>query len=142
MTQCTILDSSTKVEKKSSGAEKGAGYLTLIVFGLIISALVYSAFQIAPFFYYYYDLQNQMESMIRIASMEGDQEIRKRLLYYVHKYEIPASDDALMIRRDGNTMEISLKYTEVFYVSWEGKDYVIWKFPFHAHAKDKIATSR
>ena len=122
-------------------SESGLGYLTLLVFGLIIAALLYTAFHVLPFYYYFYDFQNQMESMIRVASVETDETIKKRLLYFMHKYQIPARDEALRINRSGDEMEISLKYTEVFYVPWQGKVYEIRRFPFHAKARGRIPKS-
>ncbi|NMC63559.1 MAG: hypothetical protein GYA55_10390 [SAR324 cluster bacterium] len=116
-------------------SEKGAGYLTLIVFGAILVSAVYSASKILPFFYYYYELQSHMESMIRVAQDQSDQEIRKKLLAYIKKVEIPAREQDLKIVRGDKWMKIRLPYREVFYISWRGKDYIIHTFDFDAQAE-------
>lgn len=121
-----------------ANSEKGAGYLTLIVFGAFLIAAVYSALKIIPFFYYYYELQNHMEALIRVAQDETDQSIRKKLLYYIRKAEIPAREKDLLIMRGEKTMKIRLPYKEVFYVPWRGKDYVIYTFEFEARAEGQF----
>ena len=122
--------------------ERGVGSLTLLVFGLIFAAIVYVGFEVLPFFYYYYDLQNQMESMVRVASEENDETIRKRLLYYIHKYQMPVRDEQLRVYRSGGKIYLDLEYREVFYVSFKGKDYNLRVFPFHAHAEGVVETRK
>ena len=51
------------------------------------------------------------------------------------KMQIPASPEELKIVRDGNHMLISLKYEEIFYLTFRGKDYDIYKFKFDARAE-------
>ena len=121
-----------------SKPEKGVGYITLFVFGLLFVAAFYSASKILPFYYYYYDLQNQMESLIRVASDNTDQQIRKKLMYFIKKYDIPARDQDLQISRGSNMMKIQLRYKEVFYATWQGKDYDIHTFEFLAQAEGKF----
>lgn len=115
--------------------ERGIGKLTLLVFGTIVVALVFSANQILPFYYYFYELQNQMESVIRVAGTETDQEIRKKLMYHIKKMEIPADPEALKIERHGRKMIITLPYQEVFYLTYKGKTYDLYVFKFNAHAE-------
>lgn len=122
-----------------SRAEKGAGSLTLVVFGALVIAVVYSASKILPFFYYYYDLQNQMATLISVAQDNSDKEIRKKLLRFMEKAGIPAGDKDLLIKRkENNTMTISLPYKEVFYITFRGRDYIIYTFYFHAHAEGRF----
>lgn len=126
------------VENEAKGEPKrehGAGALTLLVFGTIIGAFLYAAYSIAPFYYYYYELQNHFEQTIPIAGTETDMEIRRRLLYHIRRYELPVEDEQLSIVRSGNIMSISLRYTEVFLIEWDGKELLRWDFPFHAHAE-------
>lgn len=130
----------TGIFEKSKTAERGASALTLIIFGALLIAAVYSASKILPFYYYYYDLQNQMASLIMVAQDNTDQQIRKKLLYFLRKAEIPFNEKDLIIKRSdtGNMMSISLPYKEVFYIPWGGKDYVIHVFEFYAHAEGKF----
>lgn len=114
---------------------RGIGKLTLLVFGLLLAAIVYSAYRILPFYYYYFELVNHMEQVIKVASTETDQELRKKIVYHMKKMQIPASPEELKIVRDGNHMLISLKYEEIFYLTFRGKDYDIYKFKFDARAE-------
>lgn len=118
--------------------ERGASKLTLIVFGSIIFVVLYCAFSILPFFYYYYELQNHMEAMIKVASIEPEREVRRRLVDHIKWMEIPADPGKLKIEKNGQFMKITLSYDEVFYVSWGGKEYDIHVFHFDAVAEGKM----
>lgn len=120
---------------KNDALQDGASALTLLVFGAIIGVILYAAYSIVPFYYYYYELQNHFEQIIPIAGTETDMEIRRRLLYHIRRYELPVEEEQLNIVRSGNIMSISLKYTEVFLIEWKGKELFRWDFPFHAHAE-------
>ena len=111
------------------------GKLTLAVFGTVTAVLVYSAYEIGPFFYDYMELENQMQSVIRVAGEYTDAEIRQKLLYHIKKMEIPADPEQLRIERYANSMKISLPYQEVFYVTYRGKDYDLYTFKFNAAAE-------
>jgi hypothetical protein len=126
------------VHKEVIRAERGLGKLTLLVFGTIIGVVLYSAYNIIPFYYYYYELMNQMRSVIRVASTEDDATIRERLWYHIRKMGLPAQPEDLIIERYHETMRIALDYEEVFYVSWGDKDYTIYQFPFHAEVEESF----
>lgn len=125
-------------QSKYRSRERGASKLTLIVFGSILIAAIYCAWRIAPFYYYFYEMQNQMQAAIRVASIESDQEIRKKLVRQMKTLDLPADPEKLMISRDAGVMTIDLKYKEVFDIEFNGKVYTIHVFPFHAHAKGVI----
>lgn len=115
--------------------QRGVGRLTLIVFGAIGAVALFCGYQILPFYYYYYELLNQMDSVIRVAGVEDDKSVRKKLAYHLKKMDIPAEIDDLKISREGNRMKLSLKYEEVFYITYGGKSYDLYVFPFNAHAE-------
>jgi hypothetical protein len=117
---------------KQSQLEEGAGKLTLLVFGSILAAALYTAYNVLPFYYYYYDLKNQFAQVIKVASVESDAEIRKKLMYFIKRYNIPCEPEDLRIERSNGVMRISLKYQEVFYVTWQGQDYTVREFDFDA----------
>lgn len=124
--------------KRIHQGQSGIGKLTFIVFATIIGVVLYCGYHILPFYYYYYELMNQMESVTRVASSETDQEIRKRLMYHINKMQIPIRrPEDLKIERDNGYMTISLAYQEVFYISWQGKDHDIHKFDFNAYVRKK-----
>ncbi len=115
--------------------ERGIGRLTLIVFGTIGAIAAFCAYQIVPFYYYYFELLNQMEAVIRVAGIEDDRKIRGKLDYHIKKMQIPAEIDQLKIVREGNHMKLSLKYEEVFYITYRGKTYDLYVFPFLAQVE-------
>ena len=122
--------------------DAGASKITVLVFGLIAAVVFYCGYEIIPFYYYFFELQNQFESVIKVASSDTDQEIRQKLNYHIRHMELPVGDDdelrqALKIERDHGRMKISLSYEEVFSISFRGKEYVIHRFPFHAYAEGK-----
>jgi hypothetical protein len=123
------------VKARQIGSERGIGKLTLAVFGTILFAIGFAAYNIIPFYYYYFELVNQMEAVIRVADTENDQAIRKKLLYHIKKMQIPAVPEDLKIEREGHHMKISLSYEEVFFLTFKGKDYDIYRFPFTAYAE-------
>ncbi|MDC0358812.1 DUF4845 domain-containing protein, partial [Oligoflexia bacterium] len=98
---------------------RGAGKITTLVFGTLIIVTLYCTYYIAPFYYYYYELQNQFITVIRVASTHTDQEIRQKLMYHLKKMQIPMDPEDLKIEREDRTMRISLEYQEVFYITFQ-----------------------
>lgn len=113
----------------------GVGKLTLLVFGTIVGAGIYAAYHILPFYYCYFEITNQFEQAIKVASTYTDKEIRDKLVYHIKKLELPVEPDDLKIEREAGRMRISLPYEEVFFITWQGKDYDIHTFQFHAYAE-------
>jgi hypothetical protein len=113
----------------------GIGRLTLLVFGSLLAVTIFCAYQILPFYYYYYELVNQMDSLARVADLENDKSIRTKLAYHMKKMQIPADIENVKIIREGNKIRLSLKYEEVFYITYRGKTYDLHVFPFHAQAE-------
>ena len=116
----------------------GMGKFTVIFFGAIVFALCYAGYRILPIYYYYYDTVNQMHMVIRVASLEDDNEIRRRLMYYIKKYNIPASDNALKIDRGDGSMRISLNYQVPLKINFWDKVYHVHTFKFNAVAKGEF----
>lgn len=136
--QCSDFPNRLQTRRRGTGAsQSGIGKLTLLVFGSVTGVALFCAYHILPFYYYYYELLNQMEAVIRVADVETDRSIRTKLLYHIKKMQIPADPEDLKIVRDGQKMKISLPYKEVFFVSYRGKDYDIHTFVFDAYAEGK-----
>ena len=114
--------------------QRGLGRITLLVFGSLLSIFLFCGYQILPFYYYHYELLNQFESLTRVAGIETDQSIRKKVEYHLKKMQIPAEISDVKINREGNKIQISLKYKEIFYIKYRGKTYDLYVFPFHAEA--------
>lgn len=119
--------------------ERGVGNLTILVFGTVVAALLYAGYQILPFYYYYYELQNQMDALARVAGEETDKSIREKLTYHIKKMELPVdpSEDLVVERVDGK-IHMLLEYEEVFYIPFQGKDYTIHVFPFRAEVEREL----
>lgn len=129
---------SEALQRSRLATERAVGKLTLIIFGLIISAVVYAGYHILPFYYYFFELQSHMEQLIRVAAVDSDHEIRKKLLYQIRWMGIPADENQLKIDRRDNYMYISLPYQEVFYITWQGEDYDLYTFDFFAEAEGEF----
>lgn len=123
---------------KSMLRQSGVGRLTILVFGTLAAVAVFCGYQILPFYYCYFEITNQMEQVIRVASTNTDKEIREKLLYHIKKLELPVEPDDLRIERDAGVMRISLPYREIFYVTWKGKDYDLHTFEFNAYAEGRF----
>lgn len=128
------MDIQAKVAARSQ-SQLGVGKITLFVFGVILAVVIYSGYKILPFYYCYFEITNQFEQVIHVASEYSDKEIREKLWYHIKKLELPVEPDDLKIEREAGLMRISLPYEEVFYVTWQGKDYDLYKFQFHAYAQ-------
>ncbi len=121
-----------------SSSEKGVGKLTLLVFGLLIGAVLYCSYHIMPFYYYYYELQNQMASLIKVASTNTDVEIRRKLGQHMRRMDIPAEVEDVRIERFGEKMTISLEYDEIFEVRYHSEVYYTKVFHFVARAEGQF----
>lgn len=117
--------------------QTGASKLTLLVFGAILAAAVYSGYKIIPFYYAYFELQNQMEQVVRLAQTLSDAEVREKIEYHIEHLDIPVETRDLKVSRDGGFLKVGLEWQEVFYVTFRGKDYEIHTFDFHAHAESR-----
>lgn len=115
--------------------EGGIGKFTFLVFGSLIAAVVFYGYNVGPFYYDYYEIVQQMESVIRVAQTEDDVSIRRKLMYHIKKLGLPVRPDELVIERGDRYMKISLPYREVFYVTYKGRDYILQTFDFNAHAE-------
>lgn len=123
---------------KSRG-DRGASKLTLLVFGVVAAVILYCGFRIVPFYYYFYEIQNQMDQVVRVATTYSDSEIRSKLMSHIKKLELPVDEKDLKISRTREQIFISLEYSEVFYITFRGKDYDLHTFDFFAHSEGKIA---
>lgn len=117
-------------------SERGASPLTLLVFGTIVGLLIFYGYSVGPFFYAYYEIQNQADNVIRVAQTEDDASIRRKLKYHIKKLALPVDPDAdLIIERTEHYIKIRMDYTEVFYITWKKKDHVIQTFDFKVRAE-------
>ena len=123
---------------KQKRNQLGVGKLTLLIFGSIVFSGFYYAYNVLPFYYYFYELRSQFQACIRMGSEETDEEIRKRVYAKIDELEIPADKETLVLQRNGNRMHIRIRYREYFDIYWKGKRYNIQKFDFDADMEDKF----
>lgn len=135
---CLLAGSGSLSASGMGRVECGASKLTLLVFGSILAAVGYCAYNVVPFFYCYHEMQNQMDQMVRVASTVDDAEIRKRLWYHVKKCEIPAEPEDLHIERTVDGIKVWMPYQETFSITWGDKEREIYKFDFYPNAESVI----
>lgn len=127
-----------RMSRKFARSQRGAGRITTLVFGTLLFGTLYCAYQIIPFYYYYYELVNQFESHARVAQTFTDKEIRHKLWTLIKQMQIPARPEDLKIERNDGKINIRLRYQEKFYVSYGGQDYDLKTFDFDAHVTELI----
>lgn len=115
--------------------EYGLGKLTLIFFGFIICLSLYVGSKVLPFYFYYYELESHMQTLVKVAGSNSDKELRQKLNYHIKKMGIPVREDDLIIVRTPGKISFSLEYEEVFYFDWKDKTYELYVFPFTAEAE-------
>src|SRR6185312_1775597 len=115
--------------------ESGIGRLTAIVFGTLLAAVVYTAYCVLPFFYDYFELQNQMSALVAVSESMDDAHLRRRLGGVIKEFDIPADPKDIVIDRRDHWISFSLAYDEVFYISFGDKDYDLYTFHFVAEGE-------
>lgn len=127
------------------GATKGAdgwvqGKSLLVTVVAVVVSLVagFLVCRLVPLYYYYFDLQNHMRRAIASAAIETDEEIRRSLMSVIRRHGISCGERDLQVARDGDTIMVSLHYTEGLRVSLFGKEITLRSLDFDASAKGKI----
>lgn len=100
--------------------------------------IVFVLYNVIPFYYYYFEIKNQMFKLSNLANEKTDIEIKEKLYAQIKYLKIPARKDDIIITRTRNEIKISLEYNEVFYITIGKKDYDLYIFNFLAEVKNKI----
>jgi hypothetical protein len=79
-----------------------------------------------------------MQSLIRVADENTDQEIRNKLKMQLKNLDIPARIEDVRLRRFANSMKIELGYRDWLVVSWGENEVELWEFDFLAQAEGPI----
>jgi len=120
------------------GRRQGAAKITLMVFGTILAVAIFCAYHILPFYYYYFELQEHFHSLVRVASVHTDQELRVKIRDYLRRMDIPAVVDDVKIERAAGRILIELRYEEVFFVTFRGEEHDLHTFKFHVKAEGEV----
>lgn len=119
---------------------KGYSTLTNFVFLIIIGLVFFVVYNVLPFYYYYFELKNQMLALTKVANVNTDLEIKEKLFEQIKDLKIPADKDDIKIHRVDGEIVISVHYQEIFYVTIGKKDYDLYVFDFSAHVQNEILT--
>jgi hypothetical protein len=79
-----------------------------------------------------------MQRALYTASVETDEEIRRSLMAVVKRHGITCGERDLQVVRQGDTIEVSLRYTEGVKVALFGKEATLFTLGFNASAKDTV----
>jgi hypothetical protein len=120
--------------RNQRGASKTATLFLLAVIGL----LVHVGFRLFPIYYSYFELHNQMGSLIRVADELKDSEIRRRIEEQLKSLKIPADITDVRIERRAQTMLLSLDYVEILTLGFGDYKFDVWKFNFLCKVEDVI----
>jgi hypothetical protein len=130
----------SKSPKRGRGglAHVGVGRLTAFVAALILGSVAFVGYNVIPFYYYYFELTNQLHALVATADRSNDAALRSRVGRILRELEIPAEEKDVQIDRRDGTITITVRYREVFYITLRGKDYDIYRFPFTASAQGAL----
>jgi hypothetical protein len=120
------------------GGEAGAGRLTVLVFGALVTALIFVGYQVIPFYYYYFEFKNQLQGLVSGADRHNDVAMRSKVVRIMEQLEIPATEREVQIDRRDGSLGITVPYTEILYFSFRGKDYDLYEFRFRASAQGAL----
>lgn len=126
------------MKSTSFHSELGLGKLTLIVFGLIIGTVTFVSYHVMPFYYYYFEFQNQAEQLVRVAQTHTDEQLRDKMYTHAAWMGIPVERHDIQVKRWGEHVQIEVVYSETFSVEYDGEDHEIHTFDFHVFAEEKI----
>ena len=117
-------------KKFKKQAQRGASKVATLFLLLVIATLAHVGYKLFPIYYSYFELHNQMGSLIAVADEYNDEEIRKRIAAQIKSLEIPAPIADVRIDRRAQTMLISLRYIEILTLGFEGFKFDVWTFKF------------
>lgn len=117
---------------------RGVGRLTALVFCLIVFVVGFVGYNVVPFYYYYFELTNQLHALVAIGDRTNDATLRKRVMEIIKELEVPAEERDIQIDRRDGSLTITVPYSEVFYVTLSGKDYDLHRFSFRASAQGAL----
>jgi hypothetical protein len=119
-----------------SSYERGLSNLTLLIFVPLALALGFIAYEVTPFYYNFFELENQMHSLIKVAEVHTDEELRRKLKTHMKRMDLPIGAEDVEMRRFGNSMKMWVSYEETLFFTWSGEDHELYTFEFDAVAED------
>ena len=117
--------------------QKGAGLLTLFVFGLIVWAGGWYLFRYVPIQYRFYELQSTMHSICRVSKELSEKELRIRLIDQMKDIGVPGDVESVVMDRNGESVRIQYEYGEKIIFHFFDKSYLIQKFHFSLNVSEE-----
>jgi hypothetical protein len=111
-------------------SQKGASWLSIIIFGLIVWAGSWYLFHLIPIYYRYYELENAFRGMSKVANELNDKEIRKRLLFQMKDIGVPGDITQVHTERLPNSLRIQYSYYEDITFTFGDHSWLIQDFNF------------
>lgn len=99
---------------------------------------MFAAFQIVPFYYYYFEIRNQMAALIHSAGTLTDGEIRHRLSGAIERLGLPVKAEDLRIERNQQRISLTFRYHEVLFIGIWGRDVALMQIPFEAQVSGPL----
>jgi hypothetical protein len=124
-------------KSQQPGLEAGRSLWVAGIGALASLAAGYAVYVVVPFYYYYFDLKNQMQRAVSVAAVETDEEIRRSLMAVVKRHGISCGDRDLQVSRQNDTIEMSLSYSEGVKVSMFGREATLWTLNFDASTRGR-----
>ncbi len=123
---------------------RGSSTVGTLFTAICVFVIGFLAWQVIPFYYYYYDILGMMEAQAKKASVKDDAEIRYELYKRALKTNLPIDDaDDFKINRIAGKMIIDLSYEEVLYIDLgEDRYYDIHVFDFNPHVEIEIVKKK
>ncbi|HMO02727.1 MAG TPA: hypothetical protein PKD37_07045 [Oligoflexia bacterium] len=110
----------------------GLGSLATFILFVVVGSCVYLGYKIIPIFYNYYELQNQMDQMVRTADVLSNNEILTRIKKIVQEYNIPVKEENITVDRSHDRIILKAAWSDDLAISWKDKEYLLQTFYFEA----------
>ena len=84
--------------------ESGRGKVATVIVSALIVVVGFVGYNVVPFYYYYFELTNQLRALISTADRNNDAAIRARVMRIVRELEIPADDTTSIASGSGRRL--------------------------------------
>jgi hypothetical protein len=112
--------------------------LKLELWALAFCLVFAIAYQVVPWYYYYFNLRNQMATIIKNGAIESDEELKVKLAAMVAEVGIKSRSRDFVIERSSDAIRARLRYTERCAVSLMGRRIELFSMDFNLSANSKI----
>jgi hypothetical protein len=95
-------------------------------------------YEVVPWYYCYFDLRNQMVTIIKNGAIESDEELKIKLAAMVSRAGVKRSSRDFVIERSSDAIRAHLRYTESCAVTVMGQRFQLFSKDFNLSANSKI----